>query len=74
MLGLDTSIKQIVLDKARNVTVNGTTRKIIGTLLITPSTGNDPNVVVVPVPINPDSSTISPSPTTATVRPTDWIG
>ena len=63
--GLETSIASMILDEARVVTVNGIPRKILGTLLIT-----DRDIVVVPIPVNPDK-TITPTPS-VTFRPPIW--
>ena len=59
------------MDNARVVEVNGKPRKMIGTLLITPDTG-DGKIEVVPIPVNPNTVTLTPTPT---VMPTaTWIG
>ncbi|KAH3813023.1 hypothetical protein DPMN_141471 [Dreissena polymorpha] len=48
------------MDRARNVTVEGRRRKMLGTLLITPADG-DGKITVLPIPVNPN---IMPTPTT----------
>ena len=63
--GVEGGFRQIILNKARNVTIDGQVRKIIGDLLITPEFGEDGPIIVVPIPVNP-LETITP---TATMGP-----
>lgn len=67
---IETSVRHIILDSARKVNVSGQVRQMIGTLLITPKTGNDSNMGVVVIPLNPET-TIAPTPST---RPPNWKG
>ena len=62
---MEGGFRNIILSKARNVTIDGQVRKIIGDLLITPEFGEDGPIVVVPIPVNP-LETITP---TATIGP-----
>ena len=71
---LQRDIARIIMENARIVMVNGKPRKILGTLLITPESGAG-QIIVIPIPVNPQTS-IMPTPT-ATVGVTTtvtWTG
>ena len=73
---LQREIAKLIMDKADTVEIDGKWRKILGKLLITPEFGSG-NIIVLPIPVNPQT-TIHPTPTiTPTVGVTTtvtWIG
>lgn len=71
-LNLPTTVRDLIYTKTRQIIVNGRIRYILGTLLITPESGGNSTVIVIPIEVNP-TSTIIPTPT-ITPTSTIWIG